>query len=159
MGLDMYLARRTYVKKWPFQSDKEKINVSVRKENHDVVGIDKEKISHILEDVMYWRKANHIHNWFVKNVQDNNDNCAEYHLDAEVLRRLIKDCKTVLEDNSKAPKILPTVEGFFFGSEDYDENYFIDIRETVNELEKIIEDFDKASETGLVQSFYYQSSW
>jgi hypothetical protein len=159
MGLDMYLSRRTYVKKWSFQTDKEKINVNVRIENHDVVGIDKDKISYVIEDVMYWRKANHIHYWFVKNVQDNNDNCAVYYLDTEILRKLIKDCKIVLEDNSKAPKILPTTEGFFFGSNNYDEHYFEDIKYTVDELEQIVEDFDKASETGLVQSFYYQSSW
>ena len=26
----------------------------------------------------YWRKANHIHGWFVKNVQGGKDNCEEY---------------------------------------------------------------------------------
>ena len=34
--------------------------------------------SRIIEQVGYWRKANQIHNWFVENVQDGEDDCC-YH--------------------------------------------------------------------------------
>jgi hypothetical protein len=29
-------------------------------------------------ELAYWRKANQIHNWFVKNVQNGQDNCMPY---------------------------------------------------------------------------------
>ena len=53
--------------------------------------------SNIIEQVGYWRKANHIHNWFVENVQDGQDDC-EYHQEVtkETLEELLYVCKTVL---------------------------------------------------------------
>lgn len=52
----------------------------------------------IIENVGYWRKANHIHNWFVENVQDYEDDC-DYHNEVtkEILEELLKICTTVLD--------------------------------------------------------------
>lgn len=51
----------------------------------------------IIDNVGYWRKANHIHNWFVANVQDNEDDC-DYHNEVtkENLEELLQICNTVL---------------------------------------------------------------
>ena len=51
----------------------------------------------IHEQVGYWRKANHIHNWFVENIQDGVDDC-DYHREVteEDLRELIDVCHEVL---------------------------------------------------------------
>ena len=57
--------------------------------------------------------------------------------------------------NPKAAKrLLPTVDGFFFGGTDYDEYYINDIRYTYEVVCKILAetDFDK-------QMIYYSSSW
>lgn len=50
--------------------------------------------------------------------------------------------------------ILPTQEGFFFGSTEYDEYYLEDIKNTVEQLETILDtiDFDE-------YELYYGSSW
>ena len=52
----------------------------------------------IAEHVGYWRKANHIHNWFVENIQDGIDDCA-YHREVtdEDLLELLDVCKRVLD--------------------------------------------------------------
>jgi hypothetical protein len=52
----------------------------------------------IKEEVGYWRKANHIHNWFVENIQNGEDDC-EYHreLTEEDLRELLSVCKKVID--------------------------------------------------------------
>ena len=52
----------------------------------------------IMEQVGYWRKANQIHNWFVTNVQDGDDDC-DYHHECtkEILENLLGVCKTVLD--------------------------------------------------------------
>lgn len=53
---------------------------------------------HISENVGYWRKANHIHNWFVENIQDGIDDCG-YHREVteDDLTNLLDICNTVLE--------------------------------------------------------------
>jgi hypothetical protein len=44
--------------------------------------------SEVIEEVMYWRKANQIHKWFVDNVQDGVDDCKEYWVSEEKLQEL-----------------------------------------------------------------------
>jgi hypothetical protein len=46
--------------------------------------------------VAYWRKANQIHNWFVENVQDGNDDCKDYYVSRKQLEELRDTCKAVL---------------------------------------------------------------
>lgn len=55
-------------------------------------------ISNVIEQVGYWRKANHIHNWFVNNVQYGEDDC-DYHNECtkEILEELLDTCKRVYE--------------------------------------------------------------
>lgn len=52
----------------------------------------------IKEEVGYWRKANHIHKWFVENIQNGVDDC-NYHREVreEDLLELLDVCKKVLD--------------------------------------------------------------
>ena len=52
----------------------------------------------ISESVGYWRKANQIHNWFVKNIQNGIDDC-DYHREVteEDLQLLLGVCQLVLD--------------------------------------------------------------
>jgi hypothetical protein len=52
----------------------------------------------ITEEVGYWRKENHIHNWFVENIQNGEDDC-KYHREVteEDLLELLDICKRVLD--------------------------------------------------------------
>lgn len=92
------------------------------------------------EQFAYWRKANAIHNWFVENIQDGNDDQRDYFVPVEALQDLLNVVDEVLDDNTKASELLPTREGFFFGSTDYDEGYFQDLKDTKEILEKAIAD-------------------
>ena len=96
MGLDMYAVRRTHVKKWKHEPPSEEYSVQVTKGGEPVADIDPERISQVDEEVMYWRKANHIHAWFVENVQDGIDNCASYYVSDEKLEELLGLCKRVI---------------------------------------------------------------
>ena len=44
-------------------------------------------------EVMYWRKANAIHKWFVDNVQGGEDDCREYPVSNDQLIELRDTCK------------------------------------------------------------------
>lgn len=50
----------------------------------------------IFQMITSWRKANHIHQWFVDNVQDGNDDCGMYEVTKEQLEVLLWTCKAVL---------------------------------------------------------------
>lgn len=53
----------------------------------------------VQEPVGYWRKANHIHNWFVENVQDGIDECQPTEVTAKQLEDLLDTCKRVKESS------------------------------------------------------------
>jgi len=119
----------------------------------------------IKEEVGYWRKENHIHNWFVENVQDGIDDCRYHHeVTREKLEELLNICGSVLssckivdgkvKDTTVAESILPTTNGFFFGDTEYDEWYIEGIEDTVKIIRNVLDTTD--FETEMV---YYVSSW
>lgn len=179
MGLDMYLKKRTYIGN-QYRDAEKQVKIIVP-DNQDGVffpvnSIVQSRVSEIIESVAYWRKANAIHNWFVDNVQDGEDDCGEYSVSKEELGKLIDLCKKTVECVTSQPKIkveerdwngevyevevydvkgdadLPTVGGFFFGSTDYDDYYINSLQNTIDQIEPLLlEDGDG--------DFYYTSSW
>lgn len=114
----------------------------------------------ISEKVAYWRKANQIHQWFVENVQSGEDECNPYEVQKEHIEDLLHSISTVLkargtpEEQSVAETYLPTQAGFFFGSTDYDNWYYQDLKETKTVLSSLLEVFDFKN-----NYLFYQSSW
>lgn len=183
MGLDMYLNRKTYVKRWDFQKKADQFQVSVKLGGKKYEGIKPELVSYIIEEVGYWRKANQIHAWFERNLNDEEmDNGSEAYCSEEDLQSLLSDCREVLKDSqlvsgeihngytykngqkvfnieqglvikdpTTAKRLLPTEDGFFFGSQDYDQYYLDDIRHTVKVLEEAL------SVSGV--EYYYSANW
>lgn len=154
MGLDMYLERKTSINQGDFYKPEYRHEVIVKKGGEIDTSIDPKKIKEVVEEVGYWRKANQIHNWFVKNVQNGEDDCKEYYVSESQLKTLHEVCKQVLADRNLAEELLPTQGGFFFGGTEYDGYYFTDLENTV----KIIDDI-LASDPELDAYYYYQSSW
>lgn len=149
MGLDMYLSAERYL--WSSQ-DADK---AIAKAIGDTLGSNIPfRVKTVSLDVGYWRKANHIHKWFVENVQDGDDDCRRYSFELDKLFELRDVCIKVLNDHSLAKELLPTGSGFFFGSTDYDEYYFEDIKDTLLIINNIIGNLDAEN-----YSFVYQSSW
>jgi hypothetical protein len=97
MGLDMYLHRKTYVKNWEHMKPEELHSVLVKKGGEVREDIAPAKVSEVVEEFGYWRKANAIHNWFVENVQDGEDDCKEYSVSEEDLKELLSVVNTVLD--------------------------------------------------------------
>lgn len=153
MGLDMYLTKKTYVKNW--EHDPKKVEVKVSGDSEKIKGIKPERVSYIEEEVAYWRKANMLHDWFVKNCQDGVDDCGTYDVSIEQLKELYELCNQVSEDHTKAKELLPCAEGFFFGSQEYGEYYFEDIKSTQEILSGLISEH---GENGRGE-YYYHSSW
>lgn len=98
MGLDMYLTRKTYVStNW--DKDGERDLAGIFKDLPErYAHIDGKKVKGIEEEVAYWRKANQIHAWFVREVQNGEDNCEEYSVDPDKLVDLLDICKQIKAD-------------------------------------------------------------
>lgn len=149
MGLDMYLTKEIYIgAKYKHRDIKGKIELTTCGQE---IKIDINKISCISESSGYWRKANAIHQWFVDNVQDGEDNCQRSWVSKEKLERLRNECKEVLRDKSKASEVLPTSSGFFFGDTEYNEYYFKYLEDTIEILDNCL-----SGESG---DYFYEASW
>lgn len=106
------------------------------------------------EEVGYWRKANHIHRWFVENVQDGQDECQPHIVTRKKILELLNLCYDVFKKRKKPENALPTTNGFFFGGTAYDDYYFYQIEHTIEILESVIESFDFKK-----NYLVYLSSW
>ena len=160
MGLDMYLHRKQYVSMFP---GGDAITVTVGRHDGGELKIKSEDARYIIDEVGYWRKSNHIHQWFVQNVQGGTDDCGYYRVTAEHLQELLGICDTLLaslEDDGEskaealARELLPTQGGFFFGSTDYADGYFSDLQHTAEIIRKVL--------PGVIDgefTIYYSSSW
>ena len=115
------------------------------------------------KELMYWRKANQIHNWFVQNCQGGVDDCGRYAITVNDLMKLKELCEKILTmtENHKemrytsydatekeevdvrcltsegvefAMEHLPSRSGFFFGSTEYDDWYVLELKNTVEQI-------------------------
>jgi Ni,Fe-hydrogenase I large subunit len=181
MGLDMYLSKKTYVKNWEHNGPTGQHKITVKKGGKTVKHIQPKRISYIVEEVAYWRKANHIHQWFVQVVQGGKDECQEAYVSVEQLRELKDICEKIVTyfdssvtgekevkasfgndwgektydvDENVLADLLPTASGFFFGGTAYDHWYYQDCKNTI----KMIDEAFKGAEN-IYPEFYYQSSW
>ena len=153
MGLDMYLNKKIYIKKWNHYPKEETFDINL------TLGGNPYPLKcpkYVIDEIMYWRKANHIHQWFVKNVQKGKDDCREAYVSGEELLQLLDVCRRVakslengFDDTSLAIELLPPCDGFFFGGTEINEYYLEDINNTISVLESLSVDGD----------FYYSSSW
>lgn len=172
MGLDLYLYRQRYVR-----GDK-------AKKVKELVGEKAEGSVSVKTNVAYWRKANAIHRFFYDFTGEDEDTreiYIPYECLEELLKRCkeikskvklidgkvsagytYKDGKRVdmwedgkvIKDSSLCEELLPTQEGFFFGDTDYNECYMDDINDTIEQLEQIMADDDRATD-----DYYYYGSW
>lgn len=153
MGLDMYLKGKRYVSRWSGEGDAERsAKIAEQFPELAAFGSDEPVVNEVSAELGYWRKANHIHRWFVENVQDGEDNCQSYHVSREDLEKLKVVCERVLGFKHLAETQLPTGSGFFFGNTDYDEYYYESVEETIKIIDRCLALPDQ-------WDIEYQSSW
>jgi len=155
MGLDMYLSAKKFHSDAEWRPEETREEFKRLKQASGVAAVlDKQHLPHIYLEVSvgYWRKQNAIHQWFVDNCQNGEDDCRTSYVGREQLENLRDICKEILADKSKADDLLPTQAGFFFGSTEYDEWYFDGISETIEIVDQALAMPDE-------WEFEYHSSW
>ena len=165
MGLDMYLTKHTYIgAEHEHQKVEGKIDISIK---GNPVNINFNRVRSIVESVGYWRKANQIHNWFVQNVQNGDDDRGEHCVSRENFESLLADINTVLnakdtpEEEGAIEDLLPPTSGFFFGSTEIDEWYWKDLEDTKTLIQNVLLEMDEDQKNPNVWNidYYYEASW
>jgi hypothetical protein len=156
MGLDMYLRAKINVQPYAYASEA----VRNPKFNNilEIVEVEEESISSYMGIVVdvpvgYWRKANAIHGWFIKE-SGKEDDCSPLYFSSTQLNDLRKVCLEVMDkkDEDFAMENLPPTEGFFFGSYGVDAYYYEDVENTIDIL-------NKALDVNNVAYYEYCASW
>ena len=108
------------------------------------------KNEYIEDDIqlVYWRKCNAVHDYFVGDAED--DNQTEFVVTQEDIANLIINCTKVLNNKALAQDILPTREGFFFGTYEYDDWYFEMLTDTIKDCAEALGDWKEYDEV-----YYY----
>ena len=158
MGLDMYMYVHTFEVRGNWENKDDEVK-NFYPEKLKVLQDDIYKrnfLSKLTEyQVAYWRKANAIHGWIIENCADGEDDHQDIWMGKERLTKLLNVVKAVLDDNSLADKLLPVEKGFFFGSQEYDDWYFEDLK-YANYIIPLLLDY---LEKNPYDEIYYRASW
>ena len=100
-----------------------------------------EKKTRDSKKLAYFRKINFLIPFIEDYYNINLENCKDVEIDKECIEELLIRCKQVLEDSSKAEELLPVKGGFFFGSTEYDQNYFKDVQLVKDTCIDLLEEF------------------
>ena len=155
MGLDMYLYRRIFIGA-EYEHRQVTGTIDIQAEGKKI-DIDLSKLSYVCEQIAYWRKANAIHGWFVKNLAGGVDDCNPVYVRSGDLVKLRELCASILAEpegeqrNRKAMELLPPQDGFFFGSTEIGKWYYEDLEYTVNILSGFSENDG--------EEYFYEASW
>jgi hypothetical protein len=160
MGLDMYLSGSKYIPSYNPMPE-EAVLVEAVREGLNLPECET-PLASVETTIIQWRKANHIHKWFVDKCQAGEDNCERHEVKLADLEKLHGVLAQLLDhDESKAALLLPPCAGFFFGGTELDEWYWNEVDRTHAVLGEWI-DFikkDLLRENSWGWDLYYRSSW
>lgn len=163
MGLDQYLYVRQYVSGYDFQKESSSPEMAADYEKFQQIVKDLDSGYPVAEDsphayvelcTMYWRKANAIHGWIIRNCADGVDNCEPVTMSKDDIIKLQDLAAKAIEGDKEAQEELSPTEGFFFGSTDRDEWYYLDLKSTRDGLAQVLTVAAKRP-----VSFTYWASW
>lgn len=114
-----------------------------------VKGKELESIKDITNEdtIAYFRKANCLQNYFEQKYEI--ENCVPHKMSLDDIKDILDKVTKVLENHSLAEQLFPTCAGFFYGSLDYGEGYFYDLREIQKAFKFILDEWKEED------NFYY----
>lgn len=183
----MYLSKRVYIgADYEHREVKGTIEITAKGKP---IPVKFERVSEIVERVGYWRKANHIHKWFVDNCQGGEDDCRDAYVSSSQLEELLDTCKKVRDNcplvdgevtngytfSSEGERIPIKEAGKVMTNQEFahsllptqsgfffgNDEYNQWYMHDIESTIEIIEDLFKDSEDGKTLSgdYYYRSSW
>lgn len=106
------------------------------------------------EEIGYFRKVNFLVKFFEDRGFDT-PNQTPLSITKEDIEELLRRCEKVLVSHSLAESLLPTMSGFFFGSTEYNDKYFDDVKAVKEYIENtLLPKFDKLDSN---ESIYFET--
>ena len=90
------------------------------------------------EFLAYFRKVNFLFEFFSGSLNEEETTAV---ITRGEMEELIEKCEFVLNNRDKASEILPTCDGVFFGSLDYDDYYFESVAKVLLSFQVILENY------------------
>lgn len=151
MGLDMYLYERHYLTSRGTKKGYTKNNqltIKVPKEYGSMEFVKKKlkNVKYVYCEVGYWRKANAIHQYFLDKCGNGRNTDDLDGVDLFPSKADLQDLKQICLEllgyygkkfQQKAAELLPTADGFFWGSTEYDKYYRASLRDTIKIINKL----------------------
>ncbi|HAK5377245.1 TPA: hypothetical protein H1V70_004672 [Salmonella enterica] len=103
------------------------------------------------EAIRYYRKFNALLNWIDANVGEVR-NCTDIPMTRQDMEKLQAILYRLTPDNCH--DLFPTTEGFFFGSQDYDNNYWSDVADLKLFVRQQLASFDFST-----HRLYFHAWW
>ncbi len=103
MGLDMYLSAKRFASGYEFLPEEKREFYKKIVKLAGVKGSERAQSAEISVTIGYWRKANAIHGWFVRELADGKDECQRIYVTRENLETLRAEC---LKGLSQKPEVL-----------------------------------------------------
>lgn len=112
----------------------------------------------------YWRKANAIHQWFVR--ESKRDDCEPIEVSRDDLLRLRESCVAVIAargtDRARevASEHLPPMSGFLFGTTEQDDWYYRSLSNTIKIIDYTVSKYDEFTRSDRSwPTIFYLASW
>lgn len=99
------------------------------------------------DKIAYFRKVNCLQNYFEQKHEI--ENCVPHVISLDDIKDILDKVDKVLENHSLAEQLFPNCVGFFYGSLDYGEEYFDDLKEIKKAFSFILEEWKEED------NFYY----
>lgn len=99
--------------------------------------VGKYKKNREFKELLFFRKVNFLLPFF-----NYTENCEDIEINKQQVEDLIYTCKKVLKEKSKAKILLPNIEGFFFGSTEYDKIYFDNVKFVLQQFQHLLKIFN-----------------
>ena len=93
------------------------------------------------KEIAYFRKVNFLMSFF-----QYEDNCEYVEITKEQVSDLVERTTKVWNDHSLAEELLPTQSGFFYGSTEYSDYYFEDVKDVRDTFQEILDNTDWENE-------------
>jgi len=117
MGLDMYLtAKKRMYPNWKEKKEDTQEMKEIRKAVPEMFKSGNMDYMEVGFEAGYWRKANHVHAWFVEKCQDGEDNCGRHYVSRDNLKELLYTVKKVLKSSSLIPDTV--INGYKYTQEE-----------------------------------------
>ena len=139
MGLDQYFEIQKKRSEKELEEEIRRIFINEQPSDQEI-----ENMRYFTNELAYFRKFNALQNYFEEKF--NLDNCEkvimEDYIYEDLLDRTTKvltahQQKTQTEAEEIAIKLLPNTEGFFYGSQEYDEYYYEDVEKLIDDLQRM----------------------